>query len=205
VGGRATEVAQRAAVALHPRALGDRARTASTPQKVAAVIALVLFNVALFLAPIDYVALGGLNYAGAFLLTFVANAAVVVPVPYIPIVAHMATEAESAAVVVVLAALGSALGECVAFYVGRVEKELFTGHPWFERIRYFFRYEWRAAIFLFFFAIPLNPVFDVGGLGAGALGMRLRTFFIPVLLGRVVRFTIIAAVAFGLIGFFRIR
>lgn len=205
MGGRATEVAQRAAFVLHPRALGDRARNASTPQKIAAVIAVFLFNLALFLVPVDYSALGGLAYPGALLLTFIANAAVVVPVPYVPIVAHMATSADSAAIVVLLAALGSALGECVAFYVGRVEKELFTGHPWFERIRYFFRYESRAAIFLFFFAIPLNPIFDVGGLGAGALGMKFRTFFFPVLLGRVIRFTIIAAIAFGVIGFFHVR
>lgn len=203
VGGRATEAAHRAAMSLRPRALGQRARNATLPQKVAAVIAVFLFNLTLFLIPVDYSALGGLAYPGAFLLTFVANAAVVVPVPYVPIIAHMATSADSVYVVVFLAALGSALGETVAFFVGRVEKELFTGHPWFERIRYFFRYEWRAALFLFLFAIPLNPVFDAGGLGAGALGIRFRAFFFPVLLGRIVRFAIIAAIAFGVIGFFK--
>lgn len=205
MGGRATEVAQRAAVSLHPRALAERGRNATMPQKIAAVVAVLLFNIALFLLPIDYAALGGLAYPGAFLLTFIANAAVVVPVPYVPIVAHMTTSAESAAAVVLLAATGSALGESVAFFVGRVEKDLFTGHPWFERLRFFFRYESRAAIFLFLFAIPLNPVFDAGGLGAGALGIRFRAFFFPVLLGRIVRFTIIAAIAFGVIGLFRIR
>ena len=205
VGGRATEVAQRAMLSLRPRALAERGRNATTPQKIAALIAVFLFNLMLFLLPIDYAALGGLAYPGAFLLTFVANAAVVVPVPYVPIVAHMATSADSVAVVVFLAALGSALGETVAFFVGRVEKDLFAGHAWFERLRFFFRYESRAAIFLFLFAIPLNPVFDAGGLGAGALGIRFRTFFIPVLLGRMVRFAIIAALAFGVIDFFRIR
>lgn len=205
VGGRAAEVAQRAAVSLNARALGQRAKDAPLPHKIAALVAVFLFNLSLFLLPIDYAALGVVSYPGAFLLTFVANAAVVVPVPYVPIVAHIATTAESVWLVVLLAALGSALGECVAFFVGRVEKELFTGHPWFERIRYFFRYESRAALFLFLFAIPLNPVFDAGGLGAGALGLRFRTFFIPVLLGRIVRFAIIAALAFGLIGWLNIR
>jgi membrane protein YqaA with SNARE-associated domain len=205
VGGRATEVAQRAALSLHPRTLGQRAKDAPLPQKIAALVAVFLFNLSLFLLPIDYAALGVISYPGAFLLTFVANAAVVVPVPYVPIVAHMATTADSVWLVVFLAALGSALGECVAFYVGRVEKDLFTGHPWFERIRYFFRYEHRAALFLFLFAIPLNPVFDAGGLGAGALGLRFRTFFFPVLLGRIIRFAIIALIAFGVIGFLKIR
>ena len=205
VGDRATEVALRAASSLRPRRLAERGRDATMPQKIAAIVAVFLFNLMLFLLPIDYAALGGLAYPGAFLLTFVANAAVVVPVPYVPIIAHMATSADSVAVVVILAALGSALGEAVAFFVGRVEKDLFAGHPWFQRLRSFFRYEWRAAIFLFLFAIPLNPVFDAGGLGAGALGIRFRTFFVPVLLGRMVRFAIIAALAFGVIDFFRIR
>lgn len=204
-GGRATEAALRAAQSLRPRALAERGRNATMPQKVAAVIAVFLFNLMLFLLPIDYATLGGLAYPGAFLLTFVANAAVVVPVPYVPIVAQISTQADSVALVVLLAALGSALGECVAFFVGRVEKDLFTGHPWFERLRHFFRYESRAVVFLFLFAIPLNPIFDAGGLGAGALGLKFRSFFIPVFLGRVVRFAIIAAIAFGVIGFLRIR
>jgi membrane protein YqaA with SNARE-associated domain len=201
VGERASQAATRAAIAaMRPRSLGQRAKDAPLWQKVAALIAVFLFNLSLFFLPIDYAALGAVAYPGAFLLTFVANAAVVVPVPYVPIIAHMSTQA-NVVLVVLLAALGSALGECVAFFVGRVEKQLFTGHPWFERIRYFFRYEWRAALFLFFFSIPLNPVFDAGGLGAGALGIRFPVFFIPVLLGRIIRFAIIALVASGVIGF----
>lgn len=205
VGGRAAEAAQRVALSLRPRALAERGRNATVPQKVAAVIAVFLFNLTLFFLPIDYAALGGLAYPGAFLLTFVANAAVVVPVPYVPIVAHMATSADSAVVVVLLASLGSALGETVAFFVGRVEKDLFTGHAWFERLRGYFHDERRAAVFLFLFAVPLNPVFDVGGLAAGALGIRFRTFVIAVWLGRIVRFTAIALIAFGLINGFGVR
>jgi membrane protein YqaA with SNARE-associated domain len=206
LGERAAETAQRVALsALRPRALAEAGRNATRTQKVIAVIAVIAFNIALFLVPIDYAGLGAFAYPGAFLITLLANAAVVVPVPYIPIVAHIAATADSAVVVVVVAALGSALGESVAFAVGRVEKDLFTGHPWFERLRGFFRHEWRAGLFLFLFAMPLNPVFDVGGLGAGALGISFRTFFIAVLLGRIVRFTVIALIAFGLIGVLAVR
>lgn len=163
--------------------------------KILAVAALIALNVALFVAPIDYGALGALAYLGAFLITLLSNAAVIVPVPYIPIVAHLVLSAGAPALVVVLAALGSALGESVAYFVGRAEKELFTGRRAYERIRGFFTHEWRAALFLFFFAIPLNPVFDVGGLAAGALGIGFPTFFVAVGLGRLVRFSILAAVA----------
>jgi membrane protein YqaA with SNARE-associated domain len=206
LGERAAETAQRVALtALRPRRLAEAGRNASPAQKIVAVIAVVAFNIALFLVPIDYAGLGAFAYPGAFFITLIANAAVVVPVPYIPIVAHIAATADSAAVVVLVAALGSALGEAVAFAVGRVEKDLFTGHPWFERLRGFFGHEWRAGLFLFLFAMPLNPVFDVGGLAAGALGISFRTFFVAVFLGRIVRFTVIALIAFGVLGFFALR
>lgn len=180
-------------------------RTAHPVQKVFAVVAVLAMNVALFVAPFDYTVLGGLAYPGAFLLTFIANAAVVVPVPYVPILAHIAQTAGSTVLVVLLAASGSALGECVAFAVGRVEKDLFEGHGWFERLRRFFAHPRRAAIALFLFAAPLNPVFDVGGAVAGAVGVPFRTFFAAVFLGRIVRFTILAYIAinfdfFGLFG-----
>jgi len=199
VGPRGLADAQRFAVsALRPR----RETLSGMPvwQKVLAVVALVALNVALFVAPFDYARLGALAYAGAFLLTLVANAAVVVPLPYIPVVANIVREVELPVLAVLLAALGSALGESVAFAVGRAERDLFTGHRWSDRLRDFFSHEWRAGLFLFLFAVPLNPIFDVGGLGAGALGISFRTFFVAVLLGRVLRFALLAALAFGLVG-----
>jgi membrane protein YqaA with SNARE-associated domain len=192
-GERAVQAAQRLALgALRPSALARSASQTSRMQKVLAVVAVAALNVALLVAPFDYSSLRGLAYPGAFLITLIANAAVVLPVPYIPIVMHIARTADSVVLVVLLAALGSALGESVAFAVGRVEKELLDGHPWFERLRGFFSHERRAFFFLLFFAMPLNPVFDVGGFGAGALGIRFRTFFVAVALGRIVRFTLIA-------------
>lgn len=205
MGGRATEAAQRAALSLHPRTLAQKGRDASMTKKVLAVAAVLAFNVGLFLVPIDYSGLGGFAYVGAFLITLLANAAVVVPVPYIPIVAHMVTSADSPALIVLSAAAGSALGESVAFFVGRVEKDIFAGHAWYERLRGFFAQELRAALFLFFFAVPLNPVFDVGGLAAGAFGLRYRTFLLAIFAGRVVRFAILALLAFGLISFLSLR
>lgn len=202
-GGRAVERAQRFAVsAISPQALRDRARTTPFAQKILAVIAFVALNVALFVAPVDYASLGGLAYPGAFLLTLVANAAVVLPIPYIPIIAHISETAGSPLLVVLAAAFGSALGESTAFAVGRVEADLFSGHRWYARIAGFFAHERRAFLFLLVFAMPLNPFFDVGGFGAGALGVRYRTFFSAVLLGRIVRFATLALLASWLIPLF---
>lgn len=192
------EAAQRAlASAFAPRAVAANVGRAHIGAKVGAVAALLALNVALFIVPLDLGFLGALAYPGAFLVTLFANAAVVVPIPYIPVVAHIARTADSVALVVVAAALGSALGESAAFFVGRVERDLFAGHPLYERLRHVAKSPWRTGLFLFAFAVPLNPVFDVGGLAAGALGVPYRLFLLAVGLGRLVRFAILAALAMG--------
>ena len=202
-GERALAAAQRLAVgAFRPSALVRSANETSRLQKVVAVLAVAALNIALLIAPFDYTALKGIAYPGAFLITLIANAAVVLPVPYIPILMHIARTSDNVPLVVLLAASGSALGESVAFAVGRVEKDLLDGHPWFERLRGFFSHERRAFFFLLFFAMPLNPVFDVGGFGAGALGIRFKTFFTAVALGRIVRFALIAYLGIHLVGWF---
>ena len=157
----------------------------------AGVAVLIALNIAVYLAPIDYHALTRFAYAGAFVVSFVANAVVAIPIPYIPLIAHIGATAESAALVVALGALGSALGESVAFVVGRAEQGLVSEHPIYRRLHRLAERKWLAGLVLFGLAVPLNPLFDVAGLAAGAMGMRYRVFFIAVFAGRIVRFALI--------------
>lgn len=167
---------------------------------VAGVIGLIGLNIAVYLAPIDYTALTSFAYVGAFLVCFVANAVVAIPVPYIPIIAHIGATADSAAVVVALGALGSALGESVAFLVGRAEEGLVSEHPLYKRLHRLAERKWLAGLVLFGLAVPLNPLFDVAGLAAGAMGMRYRVFFVAVFAARIVRLALIVWIGavFGL-------
>lgn len=157
----------------------------------AGIIALIALNVALYFAPIDYRALTTFAYAGAFLVCLVANAVVAIPVPYIPVIAHIGATAESPALVVALAALGSVLGESVAFVVGRAEQGLVSEHPLYKRLHRLAERKWLAGLVLFGLAVPLNPLFDVAGLAAGAMGMRYRVFFTAVFTARMVRMALI--------------
>ncbi|HUG55585.1 MAG TPA: VTT domain-containing protein [Candidatus Limnocylindrales bacterium] len=177
---------------------GERVRHATVAQKVGALLVLAGINLFVYFLPIDYQAIGTLAYAGTLIITFVANAAVVLPVPYIPVVAHIAATAEHVWLVVLIGALGSTLGESVAFAVGRVERDLFSDHALYRRVQRLMGSPWRAGGFLFLFAAPLNPIFDVAGLAAGALGLPYRVFFTAVFLARLVRFAVIAAIATGL-------
>jgi len=130
---------------------------------------------------------------------FVANAAAVVPVPYIPVVAHLVGTTDSAVVVVLAGALGSVLGESVAFIAGRAGRRLVANHPLYARLAGTMDRPLVAGLMLFALAMPLNPLFDVAGLAAGALRLPYAIFFVSVFLARTARLAIIAALALGLI------
>ncbi|HUG06767.1 MAG TPA: VTT domain-containing protein [Candidatus Limnocylindria bacterium] len=158
---------------------------------VGGIALLIALNIAVYLAPIDYEALTSYAYVGAFLVCLLANALVAVPIPYIPIIAHIGATADSAAIVVALAALGSVLGESVAFLIGRAEEGLISERPIYRRLHRLAERKWLSGLLLFALAVPLNPLFDVAGLAAGAVGMRYRVFFVAVFAGRLVRLALI--------------
>ncbi len=155
-------------------------------------IALALNVLAYFLLPPELVGrLRGFGYVGAFAIAAIANATVLIPVPYYPVIARLA-QALNVWGVILAAAAGSALGESVAFFVGR------TGHGAVEQTRFNdwiqrqVRHPWRAGLILFALSAPPNPAFDVAGLLAGALGLPFRLFLAAVFLGRIIRMSLVA-------------
>jgi membrane protein YqaA with SNARE-associated domain len=154
--------------------------------------ALVLNVLAYLLLPPELVVhLGRLGYVGAFVMAGIANASVILPVPYYPVIARLA-QALNVWGVILAAAAGSALGESVAFFVGRtgrgaVKQSRING--WMQRQ---IRHPWRAGLVLFALSAPPNPAFDFAGLLAGALGVPLWLFLVSVFLGRIVRMSLVA-------------
>lgn len=153
---------------------------------------LVAVNVVFLVLPINYRMFGMLAYPGVFLVCFIANATTFVPVPYIPVVMHVSRTAEFVWLVVLLGAFGSVLGESVAFAVGRAGERLAERNQRWRHLERWFARPWVAAVFLFLFAVPPNPLFDVAGLAAGALGVRYAVFFATVFVARIIRLGAVA-------------
>lgn len=146
---------------------------------------------AYFLLPPELIeGLGSFGYLGAFLAAGVANATVLVPVPYYPLVLRLGQVLNPWGVAAVAAA-GSVLGELVAFYLGR------SGRGAVEQTRFYLwvqrqlSHRWRAPLVLFALSAPPSPFFDVAGLLAGALGIPLWIFASATFLGRMVRMLLI--------------
>jgi len=169
-------------------------------------LAALLLNVGLFLLLGTRVArgwiaaLGHYTYLGVFLVTLIANATVIIPVPYPALVASVAAQSDNLAAVIVAGALGSTLGESVAFFVGRSGRGVITDTRFYRWVQAQMRHPWRAFAALFGLSAPPNPAFDVAGLAAGALGLPYWLFFSAVFLGRVVRMGVFVLVGLQLGG-----
>ncbi len=162
-------------------------------------LALAIANLAVYalLPPALLEGLGGLGYLGAFASAALANATVIVPVPYYPLLIRMGQALDPYGVTLAAAA-GSVIGELVAFYVGR------AGSATIQRTRF---YEWthrqlshprRAPLVLFALSAPPNPLFDVAGLLAGAVGVPLWIYAAATFLGRIVRMGTVVFIGLGL-------
>ncbi len=136
--------------------------------------------------------LRGYSYLGVFLVTLLANATTIVPTPYIPIVACVAGQSDNLPLVIAAGALGSALGESVAFFIGRSGRGLVQETRLYAWVHGQMRHPSRAFLVLFLFGAPPNPLFDVAGLAAGALGLPYWLFFSAVFLARIIRIWLIA-------------
>jgi membrane protein YqaA with SNARE-associated domain len=152
-----------------------------------------LLNVSVyFWLPLElFVHLRTFGYLGAFSIAAVANASVILPIPYYPVIARLA-QVLNVWGVILSAAFGSAVGETVAFFPGRTGRGVVKQtrvNNWIGRQM---QKPWRGGLLLFAFSAPPNPAFDIAGLVAGAVGFPFWLFLSSVFLGRIVRMSLVA-------------
>jgi membrane protein YqaA with SNARE-associated domain len=129
----------------------------------------------------------------------IANATILIPVPYYPVIARLA-QALNVWGIILAAAAGSTIGESVAYFVGRTGKGVVQQSSLNDWIQRQMHHKRRAALLLFALSAPPNPAFDVAGLLAGAFGMPLWVFLVSVFLGRIIRMGLVAFAGLSLNG-----
>lgn len=162
-------------------------------------LAVAAANVAVFLLlpPALLARLGSFGYLGAFVSAAFANATVIVPVPYYPLLIRLG-QAFDPWGVTLAAAAGSVIGELVAYFVGRSGRQAVEETRFYRWVQRQLRHPWRAPLVLFALSAPPNPLFDVAGLLAGALGVPLWIYVVSTFLGRIVRMATVIFVGIGL-------
>ncbi len=135
------------------------------------------------------------GYLGAFLLTFLGNATVLVPVPVLAPLNILLGGILAIPLLVGLAiGLGSALGELVGYIAGYSGSEIVKSTNRYKRMETKINKYGIWAIFML--ALIPNPLFDIAGLAAGAAGIAWWKFLIAAGIGKTIR-----AIAFAYIGY----
>jgi uncharacterized membrane protein YdjX (TVP38/TMEM64 family) len=136
--------------------------------------------------------LQGLGYLGIFLISIVANATIIIPLPGVAVTYAMGT-IFNPFFVGIAAGSGAALGELTGYLAG------FSGQAVIEKNDKYYRIlEWMtnhrrwtdvAIVALAF--IP-NPFFDLAGIAAGALKIPLWRFLICAWVGKIMKMMMFA-------------
>lgn len=133
--------------------------------------------------------LGEAGYYGLFLISLIGNATLIIPAPVF-IVACAAGLIYGPIGVGVVAGLGAALGELTGYMAGAGGKALLPQGKRYDQLYRFMQRHGMLTIFLLG-AIP-NPIFDVGGLMAGALRMKVWKFVLAAWVGKAIRLALTA-------------
>lgn len=130
-----------------------------------------------------------LGYAGVFAMSALGSATVILPVPYFIAVAALATTLNPILLTIV-AGVGSAIGEFVAFFVGKIgHKIIIKKHgKWITLAEKWFKNNGFLTITFLAF---LPAVADIGGILAGALHYNKWRFLLANVIGKVAKFAII--------------
>lgn len=129
------------------------------------------------------------GYLGAFLISIVLNATVVLPAGNFLVLAALGAALPSPTLVGVVGGLGAAIGELTGYFAG------YSGQTFITKNKLYLRFEnwlkrWGSPTIFLLSAAPL--FFDIAGLVAGVLRFPLWKFFIACWLGRTVLYVVIA-------------
>ena len=129
------------------------------------------------------------GYAGVFLLSILANATVLLPAPGILFVFTMGG-IFNPAFVALAAGAGAALGEFSGYLAGFSGQAIVEKTAVYERLSQWMQRNGPLTILVLAF-VP-NPIFDVAGMLAGALRMKLHVFLFWCMIGKIMKMLLFA-------------
>lgn len=136
--------------------------------------------------------LKGYGYLGAFIISVILNASVILPISNMAVIISLGATLPSPVLVGLAGGLGAGIGELTGYLAGRSGRSLLTKSELYNRVeRWVKKWGWIAVFILSVFPFA----FDVVGIIAGALRMPLWRFFLACWLGRTISYVVVAKVA----------
>lgn len=168
--------------------------------RVAALLVVITLSVFIFSIRDQAEQLAQYGYLGIFIVAFMAYATVLLPAPGVAVVFTMGSIFNPIGIALAAGA-GAALGELSGYLAG------FSGQAVVEKADIYARLlKWmtrNGPLTVFLLAAIPNPFFDLAGVAAGALKMRLPLFLFWVWLGETIKMLFFAYAGAGLINLFQ--
>jgi membrane protein YqaA with SNARE-associated domain len=145
--------------------------------------------------------LGNWGILGVALINFFASATVILPAPGLAVVFTMGGVFDPITLGIACG-IASGLGELSGYIAGATGRQLVNEKsisPWLHQFTT--RY---TALALFILAIVPLPLFDIAGILAGAMRMRIPVFLFAVISGKIIKHTLVALMGAGILPVVRI-
>ena len=172
------------------------------------VVITILMAVGIIVYKEHVQALQNYGYIGAFFISILGGATVIVPVPMLAVVFALGGVMEYPWLVAIAAALGELVGALTIYLAGRSAGQAISQtkhdriHKAYEKLLNIIR-RW-GSIALFIVTCVVNPFFYPAAFAAGALRFGIKKYIFVVLAGKLVKsFTVVYAGYFGLKGIFK--
>jgi len=152
------------------------------------LLVVIAITIGIFIYREKVVELKGYGYAGAFLVSLIASATIILPAPGIFIILALGSTLPPV-LVGLTAGIGAGIGEMTAYMAGFSGRGLIENRRLYDRLVGWLN-KW-GVLAIFIFALTPLP-FDPLGIVAGILRFPIWKFFIACWLGKTIQSIIIA-------------
>jgi membrane protein DedA with SNARE-associated domain len=133
--------------------------------------------------------LQGLGYLGAFLISLIFNATVILPAGNVLVLAALGATLPSAVMVGLAGGTGAAIGELTGYIAGYSGQAVVRRRGAYVRIERWVK-RWGALTIFILSAVPF--IFDLAGIAAGVVRFPVWKFLIACWLGRTILYIVVA-------------
>ena len=164
-------------------------------QRILAILVVITISISIFLIPDETIEkIGVLGYPGAFFISLLSSATILLPAPGLLIVISLGTRLNPC-LIALAGGLGAALGELSSYAAGFSAQGVIKNQKIYNKMVSWMEKNGPLTI-LVLAAIP-NPFFDITGIAAGALKMKIGEYFIWALIGNTIKMLFLTLVASG--------
>lgn len=155
-------------------------------------VLIVGVTIALFLLRSEIVKLGNYGYLGAFLVSVLTNASILLPMPSLLLIFPLGATFNPLHIGLAMG-LGGAIGEMTAYVAGYSGRGIWKDNPNYLKAEEWLK-KWGMLV-VFFFTVTPMPL-DLMGLAAGNLRFPAWKFFLPCWPGKTIKYIVLAFVGY---------